>query len=256
MGALAVVLAVLAILASVAAVKREDFKKCDQSGFCTRQRAFAELVSTTDFGSPLQLQPGTLKVSESALEVVITADVLHSRINQVFQLHIDLLKDGVVRARMWEKNFPNVRWRGLDDLSLVGKPERVASYHRVSTPESEQASGVYEFALGPKSAEDEPARLSLRIHSSPLVVEMLHLGVPVIALNEQGYLNIEHIRAKADTTSEYPDLGDIYGNLGLEADLKSKLENGMWDEMWKGTHQDTKPKGSSENESQTSFEQS
>jgi hypothetical protein len=124
-----------------------------------------------------------------------------------------------------------------------GKQERVGSFRRVSTAENEEASGVYEFELGPAAKEGEPSLLALRISSAPLVIEMLVKGEPVMKLNDQGFLNIEHIRAKPDTSSEYPAIGDLYGNLGLEDELKNRLENGMWDEMWKGTHQDTKPKG-------------
>lgn len=248
--AAALLAAVLLLAAASHAVKREDFKKCDQSGFCTRQRAFAELVATTDYGSPLQLQPGTLAVVDTADAAAVTADVLHTRINQVFALHVDLLRDGVVRARMWEKKFPDARWRGLDEVSLVGpdgkpggKLERIADFRRLSDPESESASGVYLFELGPASTGDKPSRLALRITSSPLVIELLANGVPVMAINRQGYLNMEHIRAKPGVESQYPDLGDIFGPLGLEEGLKGRLDNGMWEESWKGTHQDTKPRG-------------
>jgi hypothetical protein len=60
---LSILLAVFFIDKSFA-VKNSDFKRCDQSGFCVRNRAFADLV---DLGQP----PSVFRVDRSSLKWLV-----------------------------------------------------------------------------------------------------------------------------------------------------------------------------------------
>merc|ERR1712230_170696 len=64
------VLLLLFLISSSVAVKHHDFKRCDQSGFCKRNRALADSMTekSSPGSSPYQLDAASVKFKDGRLE--------------------------------------------------------------------------------------------------------------------------------------------------------------------------------------------
>ena len=100
-----------ALLSPVAwAVKRHDFKTCQQSGFCRRNRALADRqAATKQWKSPYTLSSPSYSDGQFAAAV---SNALFPYIN--FSLQVRFQQDGVARVRMDEVD--GLRQR-LDEFS-------------------------------------------------------------------------------------------------------------------------------------------
>lgn len=76
----------------VDAVKLEDFKRCDQSGFCRRQRAWADFhQQQQNQANPFSLNQDSVKFHEK--EGRVTGTLIHSGNQQRFSVDIQLLEE-------------------------------------------------------------------------------------------------------------------------------------------------------------------
>ena len=99
---------------SVAAVKHSDFKKCDQSGFCVRQRAYADWMDVTKT-SIYQLVPSSLQFNPATS--ILTADIVQTPHPSILNLMMNFLDIKAVRIRLSEKNG-RPRYDGPQQFSL------------------------------------------------------------------------------------------------------------------------------------------
>ncbi|CAO3564059.1 unnamed protein product [Mortierella alpina] len=239
------VLALGLVLSCVTAVKREDFKTCAQSGFCTRNRAYADLAKESpNWTSPYQLNPSTLRLSKGVLSGDLTntqEDVQPSpRPGLGFELH--LLDNDAVRVRINERDPIHPRYDGVKDTVLV-RPYGMAqedTYQRIAKDDS----GVLTVQYGAQNQN------TIKVSSAPFKIEFLANGVPTVLLNEEGLLRFERLRTKQqeqENTDENKlvdqDGENKEGEIKVEKSaLEQKLEENMWEEKFK-EFTDSKPRG-------------
>lgn len=248
------VLALGLALACVSAVKREDFKTCSQSGFCARNRAYADIAKENpQWASPFQLNPSSLRLNKG----VLTGDLINVQEDKqpsdkpalAFELH--LLDTDVARVRINERNSIHPRYDGVQDTVLI-KPYGHAtedSYQKLGKDEN----GVLTIQYGAQNQN------TVRISSAPFKIEFLVNGVPTVLLNDEGLLRFERLRNKEEPkveeegekqeeeASSDPLLEQKAGGNEIEiaiekSELEKKLEENLWEERFK-EFTDSKPRG-------------
>ncbi|KAF9583795.1 hypothetical protein BGW38_008502, partial [Lunasporangiospora selenospora] len=209
-------------LQTTSAVKRENFKTCAESGFCTRNRAFGEYSRTQQhWTSPFQLDTSTIQFSEGRLTASMTRksqDSQNSKSDLEFEL--EFLKNDVARIRINEWRPIHPRYDGLQDTVLL-KPLAFADTFGSLQRDSE---GDFTIQYGDKKQN------MVRIRSAPFRVEFISDGVSTILLNDEGLLNFETESSKENRLAT------------ARNELERKMMSGVAQEQFKG-HTDTKPKG-------------
>ncbi|KAI7830303.1 glycosyl hydrolases family 31-domain-containing protein [Gamsiella multidivaricata] len=238
------VLALGVVLGCVGAVKREDFKTCAQSGFCARNRAYAELAKETpNWISPFQMNPSSLRLKDG----ILTGDLIDTqeekqpspRPGLAFELH--LLDNDAVRVRITEREGVLPRYDGVQDTVLV-KPYGMAkdsSYKQLS----KDTDGVLSIQYGAQRQN------TVKISSAPFKIEFLVNDVTTVVLNGEGLLRFERLRKKqVEEANEEGKLNDQEarkkeGEIKIEKSaLELKLEENLWEERFKDST-DSKPRG-------------
>eukprot|EP01114_Cavostelium_apophysatum_P007213 TRINITY_DN1908_c0_g1_i2.p1 TRINITY_DN1908_c0_g1~~TRINITY_DN1908_c0_g1_i2.p1 ORF type:complete len:931 (+),score=264.69 TRINITY_DN1908_c0_g1_i2:127-2919(+) len=212
------------------AVDRSKFKKCDQSSFCKRNRAFNDL--------PTEHLP-LYNVSSSIKRVgtsKISAEINSPFTSKPLQLELHALQQNTFRLRITE-NDPK-RYQGPQDILLPLKDG--------SIDEIAQSDSKYTFYVDNKRIRGE---LTL----SPFKIDFFVNDELVISGNQRQFFNFEHIRSKEEDTisSEIPDPNaqkpetwdDEADGVWEPPKIANPAAEGRWEETFGGTHRDSKPRG-------------
>ncbi|KAJ3233620.1 hypothetical protein HDU77_000550, partial [Chytriomyces hyalinus] len=231
------IIALLA-LAQVQAVKRHDFKTCNQSGFCTRQRANAQLVDLLSNGAEAPT-PYTLvssSINSEPTKGTLSASV-SSNSGVLFALSVGVLDGGALRVQMREENpignLYQVANVVLENVELKSKPFKLV-----------QSSSEY-TAIAFNSTDIEH---TLAIHHRPFRMDLSSRNTPIWTFNEHGYLHYEHQRLKDSPPptdgSEPAQSNDetLSEEEKTKKQLLEEIKKDMWDESFSGKI-DSKPKG-------------
>ena len=111
------------------AVKHENFKTCDQSGFCKRNRAYADeaTASSSTWTSPYTLDPATISVKDGELKGVVSKKVSDDGYPVRLPLVVSFLESGVARVTVDEER------RQKGDIELRhGSQARKERYYEAS----------------------------------------------------------------------------------------------------------------------------
>lgn len=171
----------LTLLSIVTAMKFDDFKTCSQSGFCRRNRAYADQVTT----SPYQLVPNSIQTNNDH----VYAEIINKETRVMMTMDVYVLQDNTARVRINEKNPIKPRYDDHIKHTLYSEPQLAGQ----STVDSQKEVII-------KNKER-----TIVIHPDPLRIEFLVNDQPVITLNERGFFNFEHLRLK-DGESGQDDL--------------------------------------------------
>ncbi|GAA5893633.1 uncharacterized protein JCM6883_003587 [Sporobolomyces salmoneus] len=229
----------LNLISPTLAVKRGDFKTCDQSGFCKRNRQLADRATEAGkkWKSPYEIidQPsferGRLRAS--------IANVLFPAIK--FSLEVRFQKDGVARVLMDEVDGLRQRYNEAANWAVQSQPELAVDDQEFKVDIGKERTSI-KYAGG---------KHEVKIEHKPVKVTFLRDGQPHIVLNERGLLNMEHFRVK--TVGEAPEEVVVQDpdNPGEQRVIVKEdafpgflpeNENGMWEETFNGK-KDSKPKG-------------
>ncbi|RKO90353.1 glycosyl hydrolases family 31-domain-containing protein [Blyttiomyces helicus] len=202
-------------------VKHADFKRCDQSGFCRRQRAYADLADKLpNFRSPYLVSTRSVSVDESA--GIVTAQILNLAENKAFNLEVSLLDHNSARVRIREAEPLKPRYEApLSDLVIAS-----SGLAPDAAPEAAEAVSV---SWGPNT---------FTIHADPFAFELAVDGIPAITFNGRNYFNFEHTRAKAAE----PAVVEHDAAPEAAARLRDELKKDLWEESFNGKS-DSKPNG-------------
>ncbi|KAF7720199.1 Mannosyl-oligosaccharide alpha-1,3-glucosidase [Penicillium ucsense] len=231
---LAVLLSLVVLIACLVApgwaVKHENFKTCEQSGFCKRNRAFADIASAegSSWSSPYELDPATLSFQDGQLSGMLVKMVSeHEKVQ--LPLTIAFLESGAARLVVDEERrlkgdietrhgskINKKRYDEAEKWVIVGGLE--GSKTATLNPQSE--TGFTNVVYGPN------ANLQAIIRHSPFEIEFLRDGESQVQLNKQGYLNIEHWRPKLEN-----------------GESESAEDESTWWEENFGSNTDSKPRG-------------
>lgn len=217
----------LVLILVAATVKHESFKKCSQSGFCKRNRAFADDVAAkgSSWSSPYELDPPSIHFKDGQLQgIILKAISANEKVR--LPLTVSFLESGAVRVVVDEETrlkgnielrhnsqARKERYNEAEKWAVVGglEPSKSASLN------SESETGFTKVLYGPDQ------RFQAIIHHAPFNVEFQRDGQTHVQLNNRGYMNMEHWRPKVD--------GD------MEED-----QDTWWEETF-GGNTDSKPKG-------------
>ncbi|PGG96710.1 hypothetical protein AJ79_09480 [Helicocarpus griseus UAMH5409] len=216
-------------------VKHNNFKKCDQSGFCKRNRAYANSASNqgSSWSAPYHLDSSSVKFSNGQLLGTIVKTIENNeKVN--LPLTVSFLESGVTRVTVDEEK----RIKGDIELRHESKVRKeryneaakwtiVGGLELSSTAElvKETEAGVTKVFYGPNN------KFQAIIRHSPFEVHFQRDGETHIQLNDKGFLNMEHWRPKV----ENPDREDN--------DSKDNVDDSTWWEESFGGNTDSKPRG-------------
>lgn len=208
-------------------VKHDNYKKCTQSGFCTRNRALADDATAKGalWNSPYDIDPATVQFKDGKLVANV---VKTTTSNEKVQLPLTLsfLESGAARIVVDEEK----RLKGEIDIRHGSKANKKrydetekwvisggldVSKSASLNPESED--GYTKVLYGPNN------RFQAIIRHAPFEVEFQRDGETHIQLNHQGLLNMEHWRPKVEEGS-------------------GEDEGTWWEESF-GGNTDSKPRG-------------
>ncbi|KAK8096936.1 Glucosidase 2 subunit alpha [Apiospora kogelbergensis] len=259
-------LCLLSVLCSlftpVVLVKENDFKKCHQSGFCKRNRAYADhAVAQSTWQSPYKILSGeasSLKQGQFEATILKTVDEQGSTVN--LPLTVSFLKSGTARVTVDEEK------RKTQSIDL--RHDSKARKERYN--EAEKWAVVGGLALDPdaKITHEDKKGVTVKygpegafeavIKFDPFAIDFKRGGDIQIKFNDRGLMNMEHWRPKIDKPepekkeeAEKKDGEEVpEGEEKKEEEEEPKKEevpahldeSTWWDETF-GGNTDTKPRG-------------
>ncbi|EPE02720.1 glycoside hydrolase family 31 protein [Ophiostoma piceae UAMH 11346] len=224
---------------SAVAVKEHDFKKCDQSGFCKRNRALADnaAASGADWASPYTVLADSASVKDGQFQATILKTINAQGDTVRLPLTVSFTQSGVARVTVDEERRQNKdielrhdskvrkeRYNEAEKLVLVGGLE-LDKTAAVVEDDFEASTNQKVVRYGPEG------QFEAHIQYSPFSVEFKRDGATEIKINDRGLFNMDHWRAKVE-----PKEGDA-------TDAAANEDDGtLWEETF-GGNTDTKPRG-------------
>ncbi|EKG19090.1 Glycoside hydrolase family 31 [Macrophomina phaseolina MS6] len=239
---LLVVAVVCLLFTPAASVKHENFKTCSQSGFCKRNRAFADNAQelSSAWQSPYTLDPASIAFNQGQLSATVLKKVNDN--DQVrLPLTLTFLESGTARFTLDEEKRQKgdielrhdskarkERYNEAEKWAIVGGLD-VSTGAAIS---SEADEGVTKVVYGPGG------KFEAVIHHSPLAVDFKRDGQTQVKFNDRGFLNLEHWRPKIEKEKKEGEEGAAEE----AAPEPTEDESTWWDESF-GGNTDSKPRG-------------
>ncbi|KAI4237603.1 MAG: hypothetical protein L6R40_005894 [Gallowayella cf. fulva] len=214
----------------------ENFKLCEQSGFCKRNRAYADkaTASASSWSSPYKLDSKSVSLKNGQLTGVVIKTLESGGESVRLPLTISFLNSGVARITLDEEK----RQKGEIELRH-GSPARKERYNEVQDwvivggltvdqdvkPTTEQDKTIVSY--GPKR------NFQAVIRHKPFSIDFRRDDETHIQFNSQGWLSMEHWRPKVDREQKE----------GEPAPPEPTEDESTWWEESFGGNTDTKPKG-------------
>lgn len=214
-----------------AAVKEHDFKKCHQSGFCARNRAYADQATAegSSWISPYVVLSDSVSFSDGQLKAVIIKTINNKGDSVRLPLTISFLKSGTARVTVDEEKRQNKdivlrnnspvrkeRYNEAEDWVIVGGLE-LDKEAKVTA----QGMAKVVIAYGPELKHEAVIKLA------PFDIDFRREGTSHIQFNSRGLMNMEHWRPKVENK---------------EGEESAEDESTWWDETFNG-NTDSKPRG-------------
>ncbi|KAF2230933.1 glycoside hydrolase family 31 protein [Viridothelium virens] len=227
-------------------VKKQDFKTCDQSGFCKRNRAYSDtaISQSSSWTSPYTLDAQSIAFKGGQLTGIVLKNLPQSGENLRLPLTINFLESGLARVSIDEEKRQKgeielrhgskarkERYNEAEKWAIVGGQQ--LSKGAAVSKDSEE--GTTKVLYGPASGYEAIIR------HRPFVIDFKRDGETHIQFNERGLLNVEHWRPKIE--KEPPKEGEEN-----KAEEEQKIvdpaedESTWWEETF-GGNTDSKPKG-------------
>ncbi|MBE7181268.1 MAG: hypothetical protein INR71_08680, partial [Terriglobus roseus] len=182
-------------------MKHENFKTCNQSGFCKRNRALADSAAeaASSWKSPYELDATTVKLAKGKLTGTVYKTLADGE-KRVLPLAVSFLASGVARVTLDEelrqkgnielRHDSKVRKERYDEAAYWAVVGGLEANEGAAVSPSDAGRTVVKY--GPESAYEAV------ITHSPFRVEFRRDGEAHVIFNEQGLLNLEHWRAKVE----------------------------------------------------------
>ena len=234
-------------------MKHEGFKTCDRSGFCKRNRAFADNAATigSAWASPYNVAPESVKIDHGqiigAVEKTLGDEV---KSKALFPFKVTFLESGAARVTVDELK------RQRKDIELRhGSQARKERYNEASswalvtdgTPDALVKGDITKeeaiVQYGPSN------QYKAVIRYTPFSIDFIKEDEVQVRFNGRGLLNMEHWRPKVEKVTESNESEESEGSKDGEkpaAPEKSAAqeedESTWWEETF-GGNTDSKPKG-------------
>ncbi|KAM3445136.1 hypothetical protein NHJ13734_000660 [Beauveria thailandica] len=216
-----------------ASVKEHDFKKCDQSGFCKRNRAYADKATSegSRWQSPYTVQPSSVSFKDGQLHAVIQKTINANGDTVNLPITVTFLKSGNARVTVDEER------RQKQDIEL--RHDSKVRKERYNEAEKWVLVGGLALDKDAKVSHQDDTQTNVQygkegnleaaIKYSPLEIDFRRDGVSHVRFNDRGLLNVEHWRPKIEREE------------GQE-EKDGEDESTWWDETF-GGNTDSKPRG-------------
>lgn len=234
-------LALVLLAADALAVKKGDFKTCNQSGFCKRGRALSSRAkeAASTWKSPYSIDASSVAISghKSSFTAAVTSS-LYPDIK--FELDVRAHDDGTFRIRMDEVDGLRKRYDETAKWALIKEPTLSESIAWKQTKKEVKA-------------HNSKTGVELKVQFAPLRIALSRNGKEEIVLNGNGLLHMEHFRLKDTPTSPDPPAPEAQPEDGEQEQivLSPPVKPNSWfegeeDPVWEetfGGNTDKKPKG-------------
>lgn len=217
-------------------VKHENFKTCDQSGFCKRNRAFADDAASkgSAWTSPYYLDPKSIAVKSGQLQGTILKSLGKGVERIRLPLTISFLESGVVRVTVDELK------RQKGEIKLRHESQaRAERYNEVSNWAIVGGLDLNTKVTGETKADETiitygpEKKYKAIIRHSPFTIDFIRDGETHVKFNGRGLMNVEHWRPKIEKEVKE----------GEEPSSDGSEDEGTWWEETFGGNTDSKPKG-------------
>ncbi|KAH0293797.1 alpha 1,3-glucosidase [Aureobasidium namibiae CBS 147.97] len=239
------VVALCCLFSPAASVKHENFKTCDQSGFCKRNRAYADSTASlsSSWTSPYVLDSASVTFSKGQLSGTILKTIAASDQPVRLPVTISFFESGTARITVDEEK----RQKGDIELRHGSKARK----ERYNEAEKWAIVGGTKLSSGAATAKDAESGTTKVVYGpgskfeaivthSPFGIEFKRDGETHIRLNDRGLLNVEHWRPKVDKPQEEKKEGEAEDTEAKKETTED--ESTWWDEAF-GGNTDTKPRG-------------
>uniref|UniRef100_A0AAQ5ZFN6 Glycoside hydrolase family 31 N-terminal domain-containing protein n=1 Tax=Amphiprion ocellaris TaxID=80972 RepID=A0AAQ5ZFN6_AMPOC len=206
-------------LAETWAVDRGNFKTCDQSAFCKRQRALKPGES------PYRALLETMELTNTRLTLQLIND--NNKVRLLLELY--RLQGNITRVKINELKPLKPRYE-VPDVLIREPPTEPLSLL------SQDENGVV-LSLGSESQR-------VIISARPFRLDIMEGSDVLMSLNSRGLLTFEHLRMRKDTSQADPEAEKKEEADPTTKEEEEKVEDGMWEETFK-SHSDSKPNGPS-----------
>jgi alpha 1,3-glucosidase len=242
-------------------VKHENFKTCDQSGFCRRNRAFADSADTNSWRSPYALDGSSLVFKDGQLTGVVLKTLPSSPDNAAVEkvrlpVTISFLESGAARVTVDEER----RQKGDIELRHDSKARKeryneAADWAIVGGLAAAKTASVNEAA--PKGATvvtyGSEGQFEAYIQHEPFAIDFRRGGITQVQFNQRGLMNVEHWRKRSDPPPEPPKVEEVKEGEEQQTETQTpepepvpevnpEDDGTWWDESF-GGNTDSKPRG-------------
>lgn len=213
------------LLSVVLGVSRDNFKTCDQSGFCKRQRAMVP------GHSHYVVELSSINMTPSSLEL----EVVNKKNNVRFKLELYALANNMARIKFNELSPLKPRYEIPIGDVLVKEP--VLQSLKLVSQDSNSITTVFE-------------NTRVVITANPFRIDFITSDQPTVSFNTQGLLKFEHLRKKQTAQPAEPAQEAAAENQEEKKEEQAptpEAENSepdMWEETFK-SFVDSKPNGPS-----------
>ncbi|KAF2859753.1 glycoside hydrolase family 31 protein [Piedraia hortae CBS 480.64] len=231
-----VLLLLLALAISVLGVKYENFKVCSQSGFCRRNRAYADTAhGTASWESPYTLDAQSISFGRGILTGTVIKKIGKDGAKRL-PLTVTFYDSGSARVTIDEEE------RQKGEITLRhGSKARKERYNEAEKWAIVGGTTVSKSATTSEGTERGTTRLvygpgnsfEAFIRHEPFAIDFRRNGQTQIRFNGRGLLNVEHWRPKVDKPK---------GKEDEEPASEGGDESTWWEESF-GGNTDTKPRG-------------
>jgi len=239
-------------------VKHENFKTCSQSGFCKRNRQFADDAASSSWVSPYALDPASITFKDGQLAATVLKTLKDGQEKVRLPLIITFLESGVARVTLDEEKRQKgeITLRG-DSKARKERYNEAANWAIVGGLDA--ATGA---ALSGKAEEGftkvfygDGGKHQAIIRHQPFAIDFQRDGETQVKFNGRGLLNLEHWREKVEkpkveeTKEEEKKEGEEEKKEEEKKEEEKKAEepegedeSTWWDETF-GGNTDSKPRG-------------
>lgn len=241
----------LCLITPAVSVKENDFKKCHQSGFCKRNRAYADnALASSSWETPYKILPESTSFKDGQLQAVILKTINEQGETVRLPITVSFLQAGTARVTVDEEK----RQKGEIELRH-NSPVRKERYNEVDkwvivggTALDKDAKVVFEDKSQTTVQYGPDSKFEAIIKFAPFSIDFKRDGNTQIKFNDRGLLNVEHWRPKVDKVEPEKKEGEAEAGAETEAEKKTEEEpkgedeSTWWDESF-GGNTDSKPRG-------------
>ncbi|RKU44917.1 hypothetical protein DL546_003194 [Coniochaeta pulveracea] len=238
---LSLLIVFLGLFPPIGAVKEHDFKKCDQSGFCKRNRAFADhATETSSWQSPYNIDKATVTFVDGQFKGTVLKTINEQGETVNLPITVSFLRSGVARVTVDEEKRQKQEIELRHDSKVRKERYNEAEQWVIvgGLALDQEAKIVYEDKKQMTIQYGPSSKFEAVIQFSPFSVDFRRDGVSQIKFNDRGLLNVEHWRPKVDK----PEVEKKEGEETAVEEPKGEDESTWWDETF-GSNTDSKPRG-------------